>query len=64
VAFAIFIVVPALFSAIGLVAFAAKDVQAVWLLNLILVATTCLFVCFFLKGLRLAARLTRLIDKR
>ncbi|MBA2564386.1 MAG: hypothetical protein H0V09_03035 [Gemmatimonadetes bacterium] len=64
VAFALFVVVPALFSAIGLVAFAAQDVEAVWLLNLILVLTTCLFVFFFLRGLRLAARLIRMIDKK
>jgi len=63
VSFALFVVVPALFSAIGLVAFAAQDVEAVWALNLIILATTCLFVFFFLKGLRLAARLIRLIDK-
>lgn len=63
VAFALFVVVPALFSGIGLIAFAAKDVEAVWLLNLILVAATCLFVFFFFKGLRLAARLIRIIDK-
>ncbi len=64
VAFAIFVVVPALFSAIGLVAFAAQDVEAIWILNLILIATTGFFVFFFLKGLRLAARLIKLIDKR
>jgi hypothetical protein len=63
VAFSIFVVVPFLFSAIGLVAFAAKDVQAIWVLDLIIGATTCLFVFFFLKGLRLAVRLIRLIDR-
>jgi hypothetical protein len=63
VAFALFGVVPALFSAIGLVAFAARDVEDIWLLNLILIATTCFFVFFFLKGLRLAARLMSLIDR-
>ncbi len=64
VAFALFVVVPALFSAIGLVAFAAKDVEAIWALNLIILATTCLFVFFFLKGLRLAVRLIRLVDRQ
>jgi hypothetical protein len=64
IAFAVFVVVPALFSAIGLVAYAAQDVQAIWMLNLILIATTCFFIFFFLTGLRLAARLIRLIDKR
>jgi hypothetical protein len=63
VAFAIFVVVPALFSAIGLVAFAAQDVEALWVLNLIIIATTCFFIFFFLKGLRLAVRLIRLVDR-
>lgn len=63
VAFALFIVVPALFSAIGLIAFAAHDVEAVWMLNLIIIATTCFFIFFFLKGLRFAAKLIRVIDK-
>jgi hypothetical protein len=63
VAFALFVVVPVLFSAIGLVAFAAQDVEAVWLLNLIIIATTCFFIFFFLKGLRLAVRLLRLVDR-
>ena len=64
VAFALFVVVPALFSGIGLIAFAAQDVEAAWLLNLILIGTASFFIFFFLKGLRLAARLIRLIDKR
>ena len=64
VTFALFVVVPALFSGIGLVAFAAQDVEAVWMLNLILVATTCLFIFFFLKGVRLAAKLINIIDRR
>lgn len=64
VVFAIFVVVPVLFSAIGLVAFVAQDVETIWMINLILIATTCSFVFFFLKGLRLAARLIHVIDKR
>jgi hypothetical protein len=63
VAFALFVVVPALFSAIGLVAFATKDVEAVWVLNLIIIATTGFFIFFFLKGLRLAVRVIRLVDR-
>lgn len=63
VGFACFVLVPFLFSAIGLVAFAAQDVEAVWMLNLIIIATTCFFIFFFLRGIRLAARLIKLVDK-
>lgn len=63
VIFAVFVVVPVLFSAIGLVAYAAQDVREVWLLNLIIVGTTGFFIFFFLKGLRVAARLIRVVDE-
>ena len=63
VGFACFVLVPFLFSAIGLIAFAAQDVEAVWVLNLIILGTTAFFIFFFLKGIRLAARLIKLVDR-
>ena len=64
VAFAIFIVVPVLFSAIGAVAYAAQGVTEIWQINLILVATCGLFIFSLLKGIRLASRLIDAIDHR
>jgi hypothetical protein len=64
VAFAIFVVVPALFSAIGLVAYAAQGVTEVWQINLILTATCGLFIFSLLKGIRLASNLIDAIDRK
>ena len=64
VVFAVFVVIPVLFSAIGLVAYAAQGVTEVWQINLILVATCGLFIFSLLKGIRLASRLIDTIDRR
>jgi hypothetical protein len=62
--FAVFVVVPVLFSAIGLVAYAAQGVTEVWQINLILTATCGLFIFSLLKGIRLASNLIDAIDRK